>query len=358
MKKLIAAALLLPSLAVSQELTQFQNGQVANAEDINSNFMLLKEAIDSISLRAGAALLTADGPPSSDAGEIGDVFIDTSQYEFYGPKQNGGWGAPIALIGAVGPTGLTGPQGPQGEIGPIGLTGPTGLTGPQGPQGEIGPTGLTGPQGPQGEIGPQGPVGASFAGSWTQDSSYGLGQMVTKAGKFYWSLTDSNLGNDPNAPSECDFFRAIQYWVSYHSAPATVCEFSPVDREYVSGVSRFFNLELEVVNSPGAGTTLSRATSIDSLRIAGRWSPTWGASGPLQGEGGTSVVNIIADGAIIDTCEVIHSREGDYNYRSFGCNFSEINLFNIGSIVSIEVLGGENVNYQSGIDSRIRVSPL
>ena len=182
--------------------------------------------------------------------------------------------------------------------------------------------------------------------------------MVTKAGKLYWSLTDSNLGNDPNAPSECDFFRAIQYWVSYHSAPATVCEFSPVDREYVSGVSRFFNLELEVVNSPGAGTTLSRATSIDSLRIAGRWSPTWGASGPLQGEGGTSVVNIIADGAIIDTCEVIHSREGDYNYRSFGCNFSEINLFNIGSIVSIEVLGGENVNYQSGIDSRIRVSPL
>lgn len=87
MKKLIAIALLIPSLAVSQELTQFENGQVANAEDINSNFTLLKEAIDSVSLRAGASLLTADGPPSSDVGVIGDVFIDTSQYELYGPKK-------------------------------------------------------------------------------------------------------------------------------------------------------------------------------------------------------------------------------------------------------------------------------
>ena len=146
MKKLIAIAMLIPSLAVSQELTQFENGQVANAEDINSNFTLLKEAIDSISLRAGASLLTADGPPSSGLGEIGDVFIDTRQYEFYGPKQNGGWGAPIALIGAV---------GPQGEIGPQGEVGPTGLTGPQGnpgPQGEIGPQGEDGLDGANGAL--------------------------------------------------------------------------------------------------------------------------------------------------------------------------------------------------------------
>jgi len=165
MKKLIAIALLIPSLAVSQELTQFENGQVANAEDINSNFTLLKEAIDSVSLRAGASLLTADGPPSSDVGVIGDVFIDTSQYELYGPKQNGGWGTPIALRGAVGEVGPQGDIGPRGEVGPTGLSGPQGNPGPQGdigPQGEVGPTGLTGPQGnpgPQGDIGPQGEVG-------------------------------------------------------------------------------------------------------------------------------------------------------------------------------------------------------
>ena len=46
MKKLIATTLLLPTLAISQELTQFENGQVANADDINSNFDILKSQID------------------------------------------------------------------------------------------------------------------------------------------------------------------------------------------------------------------------------------------------------------------------------------------------------------------------
>ena len=169
MKKFIVTAMLVPSLAFSQELTQFENGQVADAEDINSNFTALKDAIDSISLRAGASLLTGNGPPSSDVGDTGDIFIDTSQYEFYGPKHNGGWGAPIALRGAVGEVGPQGEIGPQGEVGPTGLTGPQGNPGPQGaigPQGEVGPTGLTGPQGnpgPQGAIGPQGEDGVDGA---------------------------------------------------------------------------------------------------------------------------------------------------------------------------------------------------
>ena len=48
MKKLIATALFLPSLAISQELTQFENGKVADADDINQNFLALKQRISDL----------------------------------------------------------------------------------------------------------------------------------------------------------------------------------------------------------------------------------------------------------------------------------------------------------------------
>jgi hypothetical protein len=48
MKKLIATIFLLPSLAISQELTQFENGKVADADKINQNFQVLKNAIENI----------------------------------------------------------------------------------------------------------------------------------------------------------------------------------------------------------------------------------------------------------------------------------------------------------------------
>ena len=45
MKKLIATTLLLPSLAISQELVEFKNGQVADAEKLNQNFATLAARI-------------------------------------------------------------------------------------------------------------------------------------------------------------------------------------------------------------------------------------------------------------------------------------------------------------------------
>jgi hypothetical protein len=45
MKKLIAAALLVPSMAISQELVEFKNGQVADAEKLNQNFATLAARI-------------------------------------------------------------------------------------------------------------------------------------------------------------------------------------------------------------------------------------------------------------------------------------------------------------------------
>lgn len=152
--------LISPAL-LAQDLVEFNNGSVANALDVNANFNALKEAIDAISLQAGANLLTAEGPPSIDIGNIGDVFIDTLAYEFYGPKQSGGWGTPVALIGATGAQGEQGVAGADGTTGPQGPVGPVGPVGPSGPQGPAGADGVDGQQGSPGQQGPTGLPGVN-----------------------------------------------------------------------------------------------------------------------------------------------------------------------------------------------------
>ena len=134
-------SLFISPLSIAQDLVEFENGQVANADDINANFQALKESIDSISVEAGATLLTGEGLPSGSSGAVGDVYIDTLSYAFYGPKIESGWGIGVSLIG---PTGITGPQGPQGETGATGPQGATGATGPQGPKGDTGASGVSG----------------------------------------------------------------------------------------------------------------------------------------------------------------------------------------------------------------------
>ena len=92
--------------------------------------------------RSGSSTFLADiTNPLSSIGQNGDMYLNTTTYQLFGPKTNAGWGSGTSLIGP------TGPAGPQG---PIGLTGPAGATGPQGPAGSQGPIGLTGPQGAAG----------------------------------------------------------------------------------------------------------------------------------------------------------------------------------------------------------------
>ena len=106
------------SPSLSQELKEFSNGEVADADDVNFNFSLLKDAIDALALEPTSTIIAAEGPPSGDTGEVGDVYIDTASYDFYGPKDSNGWGSGRSLIG------------PQGEQGPQGETGATGAQGP------------------------------------------------------------------------------------------------------------------------------------------------------------------------------------------------------------------------------------
>ena len=64
MKKISPLAILfLWQIASAQEIVQFENGQVADADDMNSNFNLLKDAIDQISPTTAARLTTGSGEP-------------------------------------------------------------------------------------------------------------------------------------------------------------------------------------------------------------------------------------------------------------------------------------------------------
>jgi hypothetical protein len=81
---------------------EFNNGQPADADDMNENFAALIDILDSI--RGGV------------------------------PGPQGPAGAPGAQ-GQAGPPGSPGPQGAQGPTGPIGAAGPPGPVGPAGPAG-------------------------------------------------------------------------------------------------------------------------------------------------------------------------------------------------------------------------------
>lgn len=74
----------------------------------------------------GKTILSGSGSPSSGLGTNGDYYIDYTNWNIYGPKTSGSWGASHSIIG---PVGATGSQGPIGLTGPIGPTGANGTNG-------------------------------------------------------------------------------------------------------------------------------------------------------------------------------------------------------------------------------------
>ena len=48
----------------------------------------------------GSGVLNGSGEPASNFGIVGDFYINTDNFNLYGPKTNSGWGTPIDLVGA------------------------------------------------------------------------------------------------------------------------------------------------------------------------------------------------------------------------------------------------------------------
>jgi hypothetical protein len=45
----------------------------------------------------GATILNGPGAPAASLGRVGDLYLDTASYAFYGPKTSDGWGSPHVL---------------------------------------------------------------------------------------------------------------------------------------------------------------------------------------------------------------------------------------------------------------------
>ena len=59
-------------------------------------------------LAAKHAVLTGSAAPASSLGCIGDLYINTTTWQIYGPKTCSGWGSATSLIGPKGATGADG----------------------------------------------------------------------------------------------------------------------------------------------------------------------------------------------------------------------------------------------------------
>lgn len=63
----------------------------------------------------GFSVLSGSGAPGGGLGVNGDFYINTSNYDIYGPKAGGSWGSPTSLVGPAG-AGSGDVNGPSGSI--------------------------------------------------------------------------------------------------------------------------------------------------------------------------------------------------------------------------------------------------
>lgn len=94
---LIALSLLAAPLE-AQTLTQFQNGEVADAVAINDNFESIVDAIED--LQQGGRLLSGEGDPGVLVGSEGDLYLNTVTLELWGPLTEGQWPSIASLQGS------------------------------------------------------------------------------------------------------------------------------------------------------------------------------------------------------------------------------------------------------------------
>lgn len=154
----------------------------------------------------GTTLRYGSGAPSGGTGVNGEFYINTSNWDIYGPKTAGAWGSPTSLLGATGPQGDPGADGKtilSGSVAPTteGVNGDfyirTGSWLLYGPKAAgTWPTGvnLIGPQGDQGIQGDTGADGADGANGLTILNGAGAPSGGTGVnGDFYINTTNWNI---------------------------------------------------------------------------------------------------------------------------------------------------------------------
>lgn len=224
-------------------------------------------------------VITGAGPPSSNTGLEGQIYFDTDNVAYYGPKGSGGWSAATALVGLIFGTGA-----PSNSVG---------LNG----QSYIDKAG-------QVFYGPKAsgawPAGQSFAGAvanwvggnWAGSTTYVKNDGVSYAGASYVSLQNSNTNHQPDTSPAWWQLVAARGAVGSVSIAALP---SSTDLNTITAVG-IYDVQ-NPTNGPGAGYwyvetypstastdyVMQRATFRDTgaqwvrVRVAGTWG-SWGKS--------------------------------------------------------------------------------
>ena len=117
-------------ITIEQLKARFEGGDFPGSTDYINLIDTLAALPES---NSGNVVLNGAGVPSAGTGANGDFYINTSNYDIYGPKTSGSWGSATSLVGPTGATGSAGSQGATGAAGTNGTNGATGDTGPAGP---------------------------------------------------------------------------------------------------------------------------------------------------------------------------------------------------------------------------------
>jgi len=88
---IFAVAVSCQSVAEVAVTHTFSDNSVAKAAEVNQNFKDLADALNAIQeANSGVNLLTGSGAPAPSLGDLEDVYIDTTNYFFFGPKTANG----------------------------------------------------------------------------------------------------------------------------------------------------------------------------------------------------------------------------------------------------------------------------
>ena len=128
--KIIASLLLVATPLSADDLisepTEFYNGEIADAADINSNFKIVFDSVRALQGATDTKILVGEVEPAAELGNVGDIYFDTVNLLLWGPKVEEGWVTSVSIEGAPGG------RGPKGDPGSDGMDGSDGADGEDG----------------------------------------------------------------------------------------------------------------------------------------------------------------------------------------------------------------------------------
>jgi hypothetical protein len=105
-------------ITIEQLKAKFESGDWPRSTDYMDMIDTLAALPEQVG--GGTSVLNGVGAPSAETGSNGDFYINSSNYDIYGPKTFGSWGSATSLVGPTGATGSTGATGATGSTGPAG----------------------------------------------------------------------------------------------------------------------------------------------------------------------------------------------------------------------------------------------